>query len=66
MQNAKVLLGKLAVSEKNSKGKKELDKLEIGQRVLIQCPQSKLWRESGMITSLDNEYEQLYWIKRDG
>ena len=37
-----------------------------GQKVLIQCPDSKTWRETGTVVSLDNEFERSYWIKRDG
>ena len=62
----RVLSSKLAVSEKKSKNKKELSRLEPGQKVLIQCANSGMWRETGTIMSLDNEFERSYWIKRDG
>ena len=65
-EGEKILASKLAVSEKKGGGRKELSRLEPGQKVLIQCPDSKTWRETGTVVSLDNEFERSYWIKRDG
>jgi hypothetical protein len=65
-ESEKVLSSKLAVSRKNGGHRKELSHLEVGQKVLIQSADSGLWRESGIIQSIDNEFERSYWVKRDG
>ena len=61
----KRLVAKLEKTEKMSSGK-ELSKLEPGQMVLIQDSESKIWRESGRILSIDNDFERSYWVQRIG
>ena len=57
-----VLAKKLQVAQK-SQSRRELDPLEIGQRVLLQCPTSSTWREAGTVVAIDPAFERSYEIK---
>ena len=59
------LLTKIKRSEK-SNNRRELSKLEIGTKVLIQNPETCLWNETGTIHSCKDDFERSYLVKRHG
>ena len=59
------LLTKIKRSSKTS-NRRELSDLETGTLVLIQCPLSKLWSQTGEVLSRHGQSGRSYWIKRHG
>ena len=59
------LLTKIKRSSK-TENRKRLSELEIGALVLLQCPISKLWSQTGEILSKDDISGRSYWVKRHG
>ena len=49
-----------------TENRKRLSELEIGTLVLLQCPISKLWTQTGEILSKDDISGRSYWVKRHG
>ena len=65
-ENHEAVLKKKLQSSQKSQTKRELDVLDIGQRVLVQDPASSKWREAGTVVAVDPTFERSYEIKRDG
>ena len=59
------LLTKIKRSSK-TENRKSLSELEIGTLVLLQCPISKMWSQTGEILSKDDISGRSYWVKRHG
>ena len=59
------LLTKIKRSSK-TETRKRLAELEIGTLVLLQCPISKLWSQTGEVLSKDDISGRSYYIKRHG
>ena len=59
------LLTKIKRSSK-TEDRKRLSELDIGTLVLLQCPISKLWSQTGEVLSKDDISGRSYWVKRHG
>ena len=59
------LITKIKRSSK-TEGRKRLSELDVGTLVLLQCPISKLWSQTGEILSKDDISGRSYWVKRHG
>ena len=59
------LLTKIKRSTKTDH-RRELSELDQGTLVLIQCPLSKLWTQTGEILSRHDQSGRSYWVKRHG